>query len=76
MSKKTLDLAVMDGQAAMELPERQLMLVTVIISNVLNNLRIDVDVTDNNVAVQVCAIVRVLNTILVGDSLRCKIVQS
>lgn len=75
MSKKPMDLAVLDEQGVFELPERQLMLVTVVIANVLNNLSVTVDVRNVNVAVQVCAAVDLLNTILVDDRLTCTIQQ-
>ena len=51
-------------------------LLKVVITNVLNNLSVDVNVQNNNVAVQVCAVVQALNTILLqGDSLTCTIQQ-
>ncbi len=55
MEKRTLDLTEIEAQTALELPEREMMLVTIVITNLLNNLTIDVDVANNNVAVQVCA---------------------
>lgn len=45
----------MDDQFAMELPARDLMLVTIVITNLLNNNTIEVDVANNKVAAQVCA---------------------
>lgn len=65
----------LNAQAALELPDREMLLVTVVINNVLNNLSIDVDVRNVNVAVQVCAVVNLLNTILDGDRLTCTIEQ-
>jgi hypothetical protein len=73
--KKMLDLDVIETQSAVELPDRTLPLVTVVIANVLNNLSIDVDVRNVNVAVQVCAAVNLINTILDGDRLTCTIEQ-
>jgi hypothetical protein len=79
--KEMLSLDVLEAQSAFELPDRELMLVTVVITNVLNNLSIDVDVRNINVALQVCAIVNDINAILVddeGDSvarLACQIQQ-
>jgi hypothetical protein len=74
--KKRLSVADMEAQAAFELPDREMMLVTVIITNLLNNLSIDVDVTNNNVAVQVCAVVSLLDTILLPpERLTCSIEQ-
>jgi hypothetical protein len=72
--KKILDLDVIETQSAMELPDRTLPLVTIVITNLLNNLSVEVDVRNNNVAVQVCAVVAALNT-NVGTSLTCDIQQ-
>ena len=65
LEKQTLSMEELEDQAAFELPNRDMMLVTVVINNVLNNLSVDVDVRNNKVAIQVCAIVNLLNTILV-----------
>ena len=65
LEKRAITTDELEAQAALELPNRDMMLVTVIITNVLNNLSIDVDVRNNKIAVQVCAIVNLLNTILV-----------
>jgi hypothetical protein len=66
---------VLSSQAALELPDRHLLgLVTIVITNVLNNLSVDVDVRNNNVAVQVCAVVEALNT-SIGTDLTCDIQQ-
>jgi hypothetical protein len=79
--KKMLDLEMIDSQAALALPKRELPLVTVVVTNVLNNLSIDVDVRNINVALQVCAVINDINAILVddeGDSvarLACQIQQ-
>lgn len=75
LEKQRLSSEELDAQAALELPSRDMMLVTVVINNVLNNLSIDVDVRNVNVAVQVCAVVNALNTILVDDALTCTITQ-
>ena len=53
--KKMLSLAELDSQTALELPDRELMLVTVVITNVLNNNTVEIDVRDVNVAAQICA---------------------
>ena len=51
-------------------------LITVVITNLLNNLSVDIDVRNNKVAVQICAAVDALNTTLVGgDVLHCEINQ-
>jgi hypothetical protein len=76
LEKTALSLDELEVQYAAELPEREMLgLITVIITNVLNNLSIDIDVKNVKVAVQVCAIVNVLNTILDGDRLTCFIQQ-
>jgi hypothetical protein len=75
LEKKRLTLDELDAQTALELPEREMMaLVTVIITNLLNNLSVDVDVKNNNVAVQVCAVVTALSS-LVSTPLSCEIQQ-
>ena len=73
--KTPVTLDQLDAQAALELPDREMLLVTVVVNNVLNNLSIDVDVRNVNVGVQVCAVVNLLNTILDGDRLTCTINQ-
>ena len=75
LEKKALSLEEIEAQTALELPDREMMLVTVVITNVLNNLSIDVDVRNNKVAVQVCAVVNLLNDILTTDQLTCEIQQ-
>ena len=75
LEKRPVTSEELEAQAAFELPNRDMMLVTVIINNVLNNLSIDVDVRNVKVAVQVCAVVNLLNTILDGDRLTCTIAQ-
>jgi hypothetical protein len=72
--KKALTADYLDTQAVMELPNRDMLLVTVVITNLLNNLSVDVDVRNINVAVQVCAAVEALTTsVLTVDSLTCDI---
>ncbi len=72
--KQRLPVAEIEAQAALELPKRDMLqLVTVVINNVLNNLNINVDVRNINVAVQVCAVVNALNGIIVGQTLTCDI---
>ena len=73
--KTRLSLMDLDAQTAVELPNRDLALVTVIITNLLNNLSIEVDVKNNNVAVQICAVVQALNAILFPTALTCTIEQ-
>jgi hypothetical protein len=68
IAKKQLSFEEIEAQTALELPDRETMLVTVVITNVLNNLSIDVDVTNNKIAIQVCAIVADINALLVDDT--------
>jgi hypothetical protein len=77
IEKKQLGFEDIEAQTALELPDRETMLVTVVITNLLNNLSISIPVQNNNVAVQVCAIVSVLDTILLpAEDLTCEIDQS
>jgi len=68
LEKRPLSLDDLEAQTAFELPDRTLpQLVTIVITNLLNDLTIDIDVKNNNVALQVCAVVNALNAILVDD---------
>ena len=53
--KQLLSQADLESQMAVELPNRDLMLVTIVITNLLNNLSIEVDVRNIDVAAQICA---------------------
>jgi hypothetical protein len=76
VEKQRLAVADIESQVALELPKRDMLaLVNVFITNVLNGLHINIPVQNNNVAVQVCAVVQALNSILVGDSLTCHVRQ-
>ena len=72
--KRTLSLTDLDTEAGFVLPQRETMLVTIVITNLLNNLDVNVEVKNNNVAVQVCAVVQALNA-FVGTQLTCDIQQ-
>ena len=75
ITKRAITPEFVDAQTAFELPERRLLaLVTVVITNLLNNLSIDVDVRNNNVAVQVCAVVQAITTAGFAN-LSCEIQQ-
>lgn len=73
LAKKNLTAEVMQSQTAIQLPPRQMLaLINVFITNVANNLSIRIPVQNNRVAVQVCAAVSALNTILLSpDKLTC-----
>jgi len=74
--KKLLTLDELESQTALELPDRELMaLVNVIITNVLNNVFVSIPVQNNHVAVQVCAAVQAINTIIAPTSLTCTVGQ-
>lgn len=55
MEKKTLGVEDLEAQTALELPERELPLVTVVLTNVLSNNTVTIDVRNVNVAAQICA---------------------
>lgn len=74
--KKMLDLDVIETQSAVELPDRTLPLVTIVITNVLTDISIPITVRNNNIAVQVCAAVELISSeLLTVDSLTCEIDQ-
>lgn len=73
--KKVLTLDELEAQSALELPDREeLALINVFITNVLNHLTVNVVVKNNKVAVQICAIVSLLNQVF-ATNLACTIVQ-
>jgi hypothetical protein len=75
LEKRTVSIEELDAMAAVELPDREMLsLVTILITNVLNNLSVTVTVKNVNIAAQVCAVVGVLNT-NVGTSLTCTVGQ-
>jgi len=53
--KKALTAEELEDQFTLELPSRDTMLVTIVITNVLNNLTVEVDVRNVDVAAQICA---------------------
>ena len=69
--------ADIEAQSAFELPDREMMaLVTIIVTNVLTDISIPIEVKNNNIAVQVCAVVEVINVeLLTVDALVCEIQQ-
>ena len=64
----------LEAEAAIELPERET-LALVVIRNVLNHNKLRINVNNNDIAVQVCAEVDVINTILGTQTLTCRVVQ-
>jgi len=76
-TKHRLAVADIESQVAVELPNREMLaLVNVVIFDVLSQNTVNIPVQNNNVAVQVCAVVQAINTILVpGESLTCTVTQ-
>jgi hypothetical protein len=75
LHKRALTLEAMDSQIAMVLPRRNMLaLINVFITNLLNNNTITVTVQNNKVAVQVCAAVTAIAS-LVNTPLSCRIGQ-
>ena len=58
-----------EEQMAMPLPNRDLMLVTVVITNLLNNNTVSIEVRNVDIAAQICA-----NVIATGN-FACQVVQ-
>ena len=75
--KRTLSFEEIETQSVLELPNREMLaLVNVFITNVANNLTVSIPVQNNKVAVQVCAVVNLLTTILTPpNALTCTIGQ-
>ncbi len=62
LEKQPLSIEELEAQSAIELPERDTLLVTIVITNVLNNLTVDIDVRNVNVAAQICAAILTTQT--------------
>jgi hypothetical protein len=60
--KRTLSMAELEAQTALELPNREMPLVTVVIGNLLSNNTVEIDVRNVNVAAQICAAVLAVDT--------------
>jgi hypothetical protein len=78
LEKKALSLDVLEAQTALELPDREMMQIVVIIGDVLSDNVIKIDVRNNNIAVQVCALIDVINLIVGPNTegpLECKVRQ-
>ena len=74
--KQRLSVADIEAQSAFELPDREMMLIVVVVNNVLNDLTVSIPVKNNNIAVQVCAAVELINVELFDvDVLACDIEQ-
>jgi hypothetical protein len=64
LEKKALSLEEIEAQAALELPDREMMQVVVIIGDVLSDNTIEIDVRNVRIAAQVCALIDVINLIV------------
>ncbi len=73
LDKKVLSIEEIEAQTVLELPARETLLVTIVVTNVLNNLSVNIPVKNNNVAVQICAAIGALGAI--GVSLTCMVDQ-
>jgi len=73
MSKKMLSLEEIEGQTALELPERETMLVFVFLT--IGDVTVNIPVQNNNVAVQVCAAANLIGA-LIGQTVTCIIGQN
>jgi hypothetical protein len=71
LEKKPLSFVDIEAQTALELPNREMMLVTIVISDSINP-DVEIEVKNNNIAVQVCAAVVALSSQL-GLGLTCDI---
>lgn len=70
MEKRMLSIEELDAQVALELPDRELMLVTVVITNLLNNNTVTIDVRNIDIAVQIC-----VNALANNSNVTCEIEQ-
>ena len=68
--KPVLSLDELDAKFATELPQRDTMLVTIVITNLLNNNEVDITLRNIDVALQVCAVALANN-----PNLTCEIQQ-
>ena len=78
LEKEALSLDVLEAQTALELPDREMMQIVVVIGDVLSDNTIKIDVRNNRIAAQVCALIDVIN-LIVGPNregpLTCEITQ-
>jgi hypothetical protein len=76
LEKRRLTFDEINAQSAHLLPARQL-LTLIVIQNIANGLRVNVTVSNNTVALQVCAAVNAINALFAAQCARltCKILQ-
>lgn len=70
LEKKALSAKDLEAQTAFELPTREMPLVTVVITNLLNNNTVSIDVRNVDVAAQICA-----NALSNNSNVTCDIQQ-
>jgi hypothetical protein len=76
LEKQPLTAEELESQFALELPDREMMaLVTVIITDVLNNNTVTIELKNINVAVQLCAIVELLDASDGDNDVTCTLQQ-
>lgn len=76
--KNAITIDQLEAETALTLPDREMLLVTVVIGtiDILNDNEVTVNVTNNKVAIQVCAIVEAINTnLLDAPALSCVVGQ-
>jgi hypothetical protein len=76
--KRALSLEELEAQTALELPDREMMQIVIVIGDVLSDNEIEIEVEKNRIAVQVCALIEVLNLIVAPNQagpLTCEINQ-
>ena len=74
--KNLMTMDRLDAETALELPNREMLLVTIVIGNLLSGNDVEINVVNNKVAVQVCAIVELIDSdLLGGNTLDCDIRQ-
>ena len=72
MEKKALSFEELDAQTALELPNREMPLITLVLIDLVDIRNIDITVRDINVAAQICAAV---GGILTADSPTDQVVE-
>jgi hypothetical protein len=76
--KRALSLEELEAQTALELPDREMMQIVIVIGDVLSDNEIEIEVEKNRIAVQVCAVIQLLNLIVAPNQagpLTCTINQ-
>ena len=69
LQKQALSLEELDSEVALELPDRETMQVVVVITNLIRDITVTIDVRNVNVAAQICA------ALLATGRFDCQIMQ-